>query len=79
MQIFSICPKSFASNNYLLCSNGSALLVDPSLSVDTIAKKLDEQELVLKGVLLTHGHFDHIVSIDTVREQYDVPVYIHKQ
>lgn len=79
MQIFSICPKSFASNSYLLCSRGSAILIDPSVSVDTIAKKLDEENLELKGILLTHGHFDHIVSIDTVRERYDVPVYIHEQ
>ncbi len=79
MQIFSICPKSFASNTYLLVSKKSALLIDPSVSVDAIAKKLEAENVELKGVLLTHGHFDHIVSIDTVRERYDVPVYIHKE
>ena len=79
MQIFSICPKSFASNTYLLVSKGSAIIVDPSVSVDAIAKKLDEENVELKGVLLTHGHFDHIVSIDTLRERYDVPVYIHEE
>ena len=79
MQIFSICPKSFASNTYLLVSKKSAIIIDPSVSVDAIAKKLDEENVELKGVFLTHGHFDHIVSIDTLRERYDVPVYIHEE
>ena len=78
MQIFSICPKSFASNTYLLTSKNSALVIDPSVSVNAIAEKLEERNIELKGVLLTHGHFDHIISIDTVRERYNVPVYIHQ-
>lgn len=78
MQIFSICPKSFASNTYLLSSKNSALVVDPSVSVDAIVEKLDEQGVELKGILLTHGHFDHIISIDTLREKFDIPVYVHK-
>ena len=78
MQIFSICPKSFASNTYLLVSKKSALIIDPSVSVNAIAEKLKAENVELKGILLTHGHFDHIISIDTLREQYNIPVYIHK-
>lgn len=78
MQIFSICPKSFASNTYLLTSKDSALVIDPSVSVDAIIDKLKEKNVTLKGILLTHGHFDHIISIDTLREKFDIPVYIHK-
>ena len=78
MKIFIICPKSFASNTYLLVSGSNAMVVDPSVSVDAIEQKLEEQNATLVGILLTHGHFDHIVSIDTLRERYDVPVYIHE-
>ena len=78
MRIFTICPKSFASNTYLLASKHSAIVIDPSVSVNAITAKLNEENVELKGILLTHGHFDHIVSIDTLREHYDVPVYIHK-
>ena len=30
------------------------------------------------AVLLTHGHFDHILGIDDVLKNFDVPVYLHK-
>ena len=30
----------------------------------------------MKAVLLTHGHFDHIMGIDGFCKVYDVPVYV---
>ena len=77
MQILQICPKSFASNTYLLISDDSAFVIDPSVSVDAIIENAKKFNASLKGVLLTHGHFDHIFSIDTLRERLDIPVYIH--
>ena len=78
MKILTICSKSFASNTYLIVSDNSAMVIDPSVSLNAIDKELQNQNASLVGVLLTHGHFDHIISIDTIRERYNVPVYIHK-
>ena len=78
MRIFSICPKSFASNTYLLVSGTSAMVVDPSVSIDAIEKELKNNNASLVGIVLTHGHFDHTISIDVLREHYNIPVYIHK-
>lgn len=77
MKIIPICPKSFASNTYLLLSQNEAFVVDPSVSTDAICKMLKEYNATLSGILLTHGHFDHIVSIDTLRERLNIPVYVH--
>ena len=79
MKILTICPKSFASNTYLLVSGNSAIVVDPSVSVNAIEKELQNQNASLIGVILTHGHFDHIISIDTIRERFNVPVYVHEK
>lgn len=77
MQIIQICPKSFASNSYLLISGESAFAVDPSVSVAVTIDYLNRTNTTLKGILLTHGHFDHTFSVDTLRARFSVPLYVH--
>lgn len=77
MKIISVCPNSYAANTYLLVSGGKAIAVDPSVSVSAVERALDKENASLCGILLTHGHFDHTVSVDTVRDAYRVPLMIH--
>lgn len=77
MKILCVCPSSYAANTYLLVCDGKALIVDPSVSVGAIERALDENGAELCGILLTHGHFDHTISIDTLRDKYPIPVIIH--
>ena len=80
MKIRSICPDSFASNCYLLIEGNEALVVDPSVSVRALQAALDAEGVRCVGILLTHGHFDHILSLDELRQSYpDAPVYLHSQ
>ena len=78
MKIVSICPNSYAANTYLLLSRDKALVVDPSVSLAAIERVLLQNGAELCGILLTHGHFDHTVSVDTIRDKYDIPLMIHK-
>ena len=77
MKILSVCPYSFAANTYLLVSGNEAVVVDPSVSLAAIEKILAEQGATLKGILLTHGHFDHTISVDTIRSKYTIPLMMH--
>jgi len=54
-----------------------ALVVDPADRGDQIERLLAEQGLTLKGILLTHGHADHILAVEELRRKYKVPVLAH--
>lgn len=78
MDIYNLFPGSFGSNCYLLISGNQAAVVDPSAYADVILQKIAEKDATLQYILLTHGHFDHICSLDALREKTGVPAYIHK-
>lgn len=53
-------------------------VVDPGDQGEQVARWLVEKGLEAQAVLLTHGHFDHILGIPGLREEWpDLPVYCH--
>lgn len=53
-----------------------AVVIDPGAEPDAI--RLALRGKMLKAILLTHGHVDHIGAVSALREG-GVPVYIHKK
>ncbi len=73
---------SFASgssgNCYYIESNNQGLLIDAGIGPKTIKRRLKEINRDLShiwGVLVTHNHYDHIASIGTLGEVYNIPIY----
>lgn len=54
-----------------------AVIVDPAAYSKKLAEFFREEGLKPQAVLLTHGHFDHIMGLDALLEEYPVPVYVH--
>ena len=53
-------------------------IVDPGDQGEQVARWLMDKGLEAEAVLLTHGHFDHILGIPGLREEWpDLPVYCH--
>ena len=77
MKIITICPDSFAANTYLLVSDGHAIIVDPAVSVNAVERVLDKENAKLDAIILTHGHFDHTIAVDTLRSKFAIPLMIH--
>lgn len=79
MKIENLYPGSMGSNCYVLSNDKNAIVIDPSAQCANIIKYLNENGLTLKYIILTHAHFDHIFSLDSLREALNVPAYIHKE
>lgn len=79
MRIITLFPGSWGSNCYLLINGNHAAVVDPSPKAEQILNVLQQEGARLEYILLTHGHFDHIVSLDTLRRITKIPAMIHEQ
>jgi hydroxyacylglutathione hydrolase len=52
------------------------ILIDPADDAGRIIRKIEADGLKLQGILLTHGHFDHIGAVDDLRAYFkDVQCY----
>lgn len=78
MKIVPVCPDAWGANCYLLISGTHALIVDPSVSADAILTAAEQNGALPEAILLTHGHFDHVISVDTLRDRRNIPLCIHE-
>lgn len=69
----------FAENTYLLTEGDEALIIDPGFIEDSEYQKVKSkiEGATLKAIVLTHAHVDHVLGIDNVLEDYDVPVFLN--
>lgn len=67
----------YATNCYFLYNEGfgDAIVVDPADKGDRIYGALKEKGFSVAGILLTHGHFDHIWGANALRELSGAKIY----
>lgn len=76
MKVTRLICGAFATNTYLLEIEDSCLLIDPACKIDKLLPYLENKKVI--GVLLTHGHFDHIKACDDLYNKYHCPIYLNK-
>lgn len=69
------------ANNYLVIDNDSkeAVLIDCSSARAEFVNEIKNSGAKLKYILLTHGHFDHILGVETFKKEFEAKVYIAKE
>ncbi len=50
-------------------------VIDPAVCPPELVSHIKKEGLSVKAVLLTHGHFDHIMGLDDFLKEFPVPVY----
>ena len=76
MEIRKLVIGQFQTNTYLLVVDNEVVIIDPVSKAERIQVQILNDERVI-GILLTHGHFDHIGAVDELVELYQCPVYLH--
>lgn len=51
------------------------LVIDPADYAQKIIEWMKSENLKPVAILLTHGHFDHIMGVEGIRKEYGIPVY----
>jgi hydroxyacylglutathione hydrolase len=70
----------FLSNTYVVADEdgGPAVMIDAGGPVQPLLQAIEDRDLVLSHVLLTHHHFDHVCELDQVLARHpDAQVLIH--
>lgn len=67
--------------SYMIVDNGrkKAAVIDPAWDINKILMLIDNLQLELSAVLLTHHHFDHVNLTKTLVDKFNADVYIHQK
>ena len=75
--------RTLMVNVYLVRNGSSWVLVDAGLrgyarTIIAAAEEFVGSDRAPEAIVLTHGHFDHIGSLEALLERWPVPVYAHR-
>jgi hydroxyacylglutathione hydrolase len=66
------------TDNYIWCLyddiSRQAVIIDPG-DAEPVKKFLQQQQLKLSAIIITHHHFDHTGGIDSLLADFKIPVY----
>lgn len=80
LKITPILCGQLAENAYLVCPEGreDCFVVDPGDDLDQILDCVKESGRKLTDILLTHGHFDHMLSAPQLKKLTGAKIHVHE-
>lgn len=83
LQIKSFVFNPFSENTYVVFTeNKNAFIIDPGNFTEEenkiLTQFIEENQLTVKNILLTHAHIDHVLGLQKAFDEYKVPVLLHE-
>lgn len=68
------------TNCYIVYSEETkkAVIIDPAADSRRIMEEISGLGIVPEAILLTHGHFDHMLAAEYLKNGYQIPICVHK-
>ena len=78
MKIIAMEVGVIGTNCYLVINEEqkTGVVIDPGGDAEQILEKIRQKGIAIETIFLTHGHSDHIMAVDEVREVTGAKVYI---
>lgn len=57
-------------NSFLIEHNDEIMIIDPGENIEKVIDYLEESNLQLTRILITHAHFDHVAGLTILRNRY---------
>lgn len=77
-----VCVLGYVQTNCYILSHKrtkEAIVIDPADQGNVIIDYIHREDLKVKAILLTHGHFDHILAAKEVSKELNVKIYANKK
>lgn len=76
MKILTYPLGELQANCYFLVQDKDCIIIDAGDSADFILEEVSRQNLNVKAIIATHGHFDHVMAVGELQASLNVPFYI---
>lgn len=80
MKIKKFTLSDFQSNCYLVACEDTkeAIIVDPGEYKKEISDAINEENYILRNIIFTHGHGDHIAGAEKLKEEFGASIMAHE-
>lgn len=77
MHCRTIIVGALATNCYIIWDDQkNGYILDPGDESQRIADALTEEGLVVRAIILTHAHFDHMLAVASLQSKFHCPLWI---
>ena len=78
ISVFAVAP--FFKNGYLVSCERTreSVLIDPGDDVEELLEAVRDTRAIVRQILLTHAHLDHVTGVATAKRALKVPIWLHR-